>query len=410
MMRRMIIGWSCGALALLLTCNATAENRSLERPGLSVRKGQLVLAGRPYRGVGANYFDLFLRILHEPTNSTSLRGLEQLCEFGIPFVRFATAFGERDYRSYLENREEYFQRLDQVVKAAERCKVGLIPSLFWKFELPDAVGEHRDQWENPKSKTIGTMRQYVGDIVSRYKNSPAIWAWEFGNEANLSVDLPNAIQFRRRGGTERDDLKSQHMVAAMTEFVSEVRRQYTWRPIFSGNSHPRPSAWHNTHEGNWKADSSEQSRLMILRDNPACLGTIAVHAYGERAEQKAVTAWTTNRLEWLHWLKGIAREKQGPLWVGEFGLPSGTNLDLRADFEQMLTDLEAAKVDLAAFWVFDLDGQKNTWSVTPSNDRAFMLRMASEANRRWNQRLASQSRPPLIIGDTASMGLQALSP
>jgi len=75
MMRRMIIGWSCGALALLLTCNATAENRSLERPGLSVRKGQLVLAGRPYRGVGANYFDLFLRILHEPTNSTSLRGL-----------------------------------------------------------------------------------------------------------------------------------------------------------------------------------------------------------------------------------------------------------------------------------------------------------------------------------------------
>ena len=410
MMRRMMIGWSCGALALLFTCKASAESRPVEPPGLSVREGQLVLAGRPYRGVGANYFDLFLRILHEPTNSTSLRGLEQLCEFGIPFVRFATAFGERDYRSYLENREEYFQRLDQVVKAAERCKVGLIPSLFWKFELPDAVGEHRDQWENPKSKTIGTMRQYVGDIVSRYKDSPAIWAWEFGNEANLSVDLPNAIQFRRKGGTERDDLKSQYMVAAMTEFVSEIRRQDTWRPIFSGSSQPRPSAWHNTHERNWKADSPEQSRLMILRDNPECLGTLSVHFYGERDEQGKLTVWTTNQLEWLRWLKGMAREEQRPIWVGEFGVRSENGADTRAAFEQMLGDFDAAKVDLAAFWVFDLDGQKNTWSVTPSNDRAFMLRLAADANRRWNQRLASQGRHPPDNRGTAPRGLQALSP
>ncbi len=406
----MMIGWSFAALALLLTSKAIAEDRPVEPPGLSVREGQLVLAGRPYRGVGANYFDLFLRILHEPTNSTSLRGLEELCRAGIPFVRFATAFNARDYRSYLANREEYFQRLDQVVKTAERCKVGLIPSLLWNLDLPDAVGEHRDQWENPKSKTIGTLRQYVGDIVSRYKDSPVIWAWEFGNEPNLSVDLPNAIQFRRKGGTERDDLKSQHMVAAMTEFASEVRRQDTWRPIFSGNSHPRPSAWHNTHEGNWQPDSREQSRLVILRDNPACLGTISVHSYGEREAQRVVTAWTTNRLEWLRWLKGIAREKQGPLWVGEFGLPSGTNLDLRADFDQLLTDLEAAKVDLAAFWVFDLDGQKNTWSVTPTNDRAFMLRGAAEANRRWNRALAGASRGIPDNRDTASMGLQPQSP
>ena len=401
MMRKTIIYWSCGALAFVFICKATAESGPAEPPGLSIRNGQLVLAGHPYRGVGANYFDLFLRILHEPTNSTSLRGLEQLCESGIPFVRFATAFNERDYKIYLKDREAYFQQLDRVVKTAELCKVGLIPSLFWKFDLPDVVGEHRDQWGNPDSKTIGTLHQYVRDIVSRYKDSPAIWAWEFGNEPNLSMDLPNAIQFRRKGGTERDDLKSEHIVAAMTEFTSEVRRQDTWRPIFSGNSLPRSSAWHNTHERNWQADSREQSRLVILRDNPACLGTISVHCYGEREEHTKIAAWTTDRLKWLRWLKGIARDQQGPLWVGEFGLPSGTNLDLRADFEQMLADLEAAKVDLAAFWVFDLNGQKDTWNVTSTNDRAFMLRLVADANRRWNRGLAARNRGIPDNWDTA---------
>ena len=47
MLRRMMIGWSCGALALLLTGKAIAEDQPAELPGLSVREGQIVLAGHP---------------------------------------------------------------------------------------------------------------------------------------------------------------------------------------------------------------------------------------------------------------------------------------------------------------------------------------------------------------------------
>ena len=47
--------------------------------------------------------------------------------------------------------------------------------------------------------------------------------------------------------------------------------------------------------------------------------------------------------------------------------------------------MEAAEVDLAAFWVFDLKNQDKTWNVTFDNDRACMLELTAKANRRWNE-------------------------
>ena len=119
-------------------------------PGLSQTNGVVFKDGRPYRGVGANYFDLFLRRLHEPTNSTSLEGLRQLGGAGIPFVRFAVAYDNADWSLYLDRREACFQQFDAVVRAAEEAHVGLIPSFFWSFQsFPDLVHEPRDQWGNP---------------------------------------------------------------------------------------------------------------------------------------------------------------------------------------------------------------------------------------------------------------------
>ena len=57
--------------------------------------------------------------------------------------------------------------------------------------MPDLVGEPRNQWGNPESKTRQFMRTYIREVVSRYVNSPAIWGWEFGNEYNLSLDTPD---------------------------------------------------------------------------------------------------------------------------------------------------------------------------------------------------------------------------
>ena len=56
--------------------------------------------------------------------------------------------------------------------------------------------------------------------------------------------------------------------------------------ISTGNSIPRPSAWHQMHEGTWTKDSPEQFAEMLARDNPDPVDTISVHVY-EAADRLA---------------------------------------------------------------------------------------------------------------------------
>jgi hypothetical protein len=356
-------------------------------PGLWQTNGVLFKDAQPYRGVGANYFDLFLRVLHEPTNTTSIQGLGQLGRSGIPFVRFAIAYNDVDWRIFLDQRAEFFRRLDSVVQAAEQANVGLIPSFFWSFMgFPDLANEPRDQWGNPDSKTSALMQQVVEAIVERYKNSPALWAWEFGNEPNLAVDLPNAVQFRKPGGTEHDDLTAKVMVVMLRQFAKEVRRHDAHRLIIAGHSHPRASAWHNSAEKSWKADSKEQTLEILRRDNPAPLDTIAIHIYADKPVSKEVAAWAKDHAEYLGVVRQLSQEMKRPVFIGEFGLASSGEVDASAQFGRLLADMEQAQVDLAAFWVFDLENQSQDWSVTFDNSRAYILKLTAEANQRWNQK------------------------
>lgn len=368
-------------IGLMLAGLATAESG----PGLSQKEGVLYLEGKPYRGVGANYFDLFIRLLHDPNDTTSLEGLERLGKAGIPFVRFGVAYSAKDWALFYSDREEFFRRFDRVVRAAERARVGLIPSIFWNFMIfPDMAGEPRDQWGNPASRTQARMREVTGAIVERYKGSPALWAWEFGNEPNLAADLPNAVNFRKKGGTERDDLKSGAMVTMLTEFAKEVRRHDARRLIIAGHSHPRASAWHNSAEKSWKPDTREQTMEILKRDNPEPYDSLGIHVYADKPVPKEMGAWAADHTEYLRAVRGLARELKRPLFVGEFGLAAKGDAaaETRAKFEKLLGDLEAADVDLAAFWVYDLKNQKE-WTVTFENARAYMLELAAQASRRW---------------------------
>lgn len=376
-------------IGLMLTA-FMARLGAADAPGLRVSAdGRWVLAGRPFRGVGVNYYDLFVRSLEASTAVPPEVGLAQLAEKGIPFARFsAGGYWPIHWGLYQTNRTEYFARLDRVVQAAERLRIGLIPSLFWHGPtIPDLVAEPHSAWGDPRSRTCDLMRQYTREVVLRYRASPAVWAWEFGNEHNLPADLPNAADHRPPVvpalgtpaiRTARDEITHEHMRTAVREFAREVRRHDPDRAILSGHAFPRPTAWHQQSERSWKRDSEEQWSAMLAGDNPDPVNTLSGRLYAESDSQV------------LPWAVTTARRLKKPLFVGEFGVPGDWGPENRRKWAALVDQLTREQVDLAALWVFDFEGQASDWSVTVTNARSGQLEAAAELNRKWQTRRAGE--------------------
>ncbi len=400
--RTMLISLTAVVCTVTVAFCAEPAKTSKQPLGLSVKQGVLTLRGKPYSGVGVNYFSLFYRRIKKPGDASYQKGLESLSEAGVPFVRFmACGFWPVNWDLYLRDKEAYFKLLDGVVKSAEKAEIGLIPSLFWNMStVPDIVGEPMDQLGNPNSKTIAFIRKYTKEVVLRYRASPAIWAWEFANEYNLHADLPNASQHRPKivpqlktalKRTERDDLTSQAMLTAYGEFAKTVRKYDKHRILITGNSVPRSSAFNNTKDKSWKPDSLEQYAQVLLRDNPDPFDTICIHAYPNANNKYSANAKTLP--EMIKTTQTIALKARKPLFIGEFGAPMtlGPAAE-RTRFTELITAIEANKVPLSAVWVFDHTGQSKDWNITFANKRSYMLKLLAETNRRMTHKTAGTIR------------------
>lgn len=356
--------------------------RLSESPGLMLNsRGELVRDGRVFRGVGVNYFDLLSRTLADPSATNHLANLRLLTSNGIPFVRFmAGGFWPAEQGLWRTNREEFLRRHDRVVRAAEDARIGLVPSFCWHpATVPDLAGEPVRSWGDPKGRTHAWMREYVGELVRRSKDSPAIWAWEFGNEYNLAADLPNASEHRPAvvpglgtpsKRTLEDELTHDAIRTAIAAFGSEVRRWDPDRLLISGNGFPRQSAWHQKYRGSWDSDSEAQWKQMLVADNPSPMNSLSGRLYSSEDRDR------------LSWAAAAARESGKALIVGEFGVPGPDTPMNRERFRGLLSRLEREKVMMAALWVFDFAGQAGEWSVVYGNDRAWQLEEVIAFNRR----------------------------
>jgi hypothetical protein len=277
---------------------------------------------------------------------------------------------------FFTNRAEYFRRLDAVVASAERHGVGLVPSFFWTtFTFSDLAGERLDQLAASNSVTRQKMREFTAEIVNRYKNSRAIWAWEFGNEWNLMVDLPNATQFLPPTWTDlgnpatrdpvRDILTTGIILPAMQEFANTVNQIDPGRPISSGHSIPRTAAWHMDQWQRgllplsqvWTTDSYAQAKEIALRQCPAPFDLLSIHPYHISDDVPRVSNYAQ-----------IAAEAGKALFVGEFGAFT------ESDYKQLLAACRVAP--LLAMWAYDRLGEaaNDGMNATTKNSRNWMLR------------------------------------
>jgi hypothetical protein len=350
--------------------------------GLYVRGGVLMRHGKPYLGIGANYNTLFGQLLQNKDDTSSLDKLARLGQAGIPFVRFrASGFAAENQRLYLQNRPEFFRRMDQVVRCAEKNNIGLIPSLFWRLAtVSELVGESRDQLGNPASKANQFIRQFTREMVLHYNDSPAIWGWEFGNESNLAVDLPpsggrrGTIPIFGPSGRPSNEarLTSQELRTAFAVFAETVRKVDPTRIIEPGTALPRPFAWHLAQGQRGQADSAAQSFSTLLTLTPNPMNMISVHVY-EKAQTKYPGARSASDV--LAMLTTAAAAAHKPLFLGEFPTRD------RAQTAEFIGAIERNRVPLSAFWVFDYPPQERTMSVGFDNERSFVLGKIVEANK-----------------------------
>jgi hypothetical protein len=338
---------AAGALVAYLNLVVRAQSLGLT----AGPNGTILKNGATYRGVGVDYFDPFYRTIVNPNDTSYVAGFQALGQHNIPFVRYsATAYYPAELSLYQTNKDEYFRRMDGVVQAAQQAGVGLIPSMFWTYwAVPDLVGEHMDQWGNSNSLTRQFMRSYTTDFVNRYKNSPAIWGWEFGNEFNLNANLPNGLKFlppiipsegTPTSRTTADLLTYAQIRSAFTDFSSVVHQlDPSHRIIETGDSAVRAEAWHNLNANTFETDTPAQQLEMLQGDNPGNIDTVSIHLYGEDIPR-------------LPALASLAQQIGKPLFVGEFGV--STNLpNQQQQFESLLQSIVQGNVSLAAAWVYD---------------------------------------------------------
>ncbi len=378
-------------LFVIFILNSVGNLQAETRLGLYTENGVLKKDGYPFRGIGVNAFDLFYRSLKDTNDTSYVESLEKLSNAKVPFVRFmCTGFWPVDMELYFTNKPAYYSLLDNLVGAAEDKNVGLIPSLFWHYScVPDLMGEPMDQLGNTNSATIAFIKQYTEEVVTRYKDSPAIWGWELGNEYSLAVDLPNASTHRPAvwpilgtptNRTERDELSSGMMLVVFDEFVKTVQKFENPNPriTIASTSVPRSSAWHNTHETNWVKDTVEQYGEILARDNPDPYDMYNIHMYPNTNNSYSALATNINSL--VKTTQEFAKKAKKPLLIGECGVSKKYGEPQPPVFNELINAIVKHKVPLAAIWVYDLSGQDDTHNITFENDRSYMLDIITNAN------------------------------
>eukprot|EP00040_Diaphanoeca_grandis_P005351 m.32492 g.32492 ORF g.32492 m.32492 type:complete len:460 (+) comp16652_c0_seq2:92-1471(+) len=210
---------------------------------------------REWRGAGANLFDVFWAASsgqamgHDNiTYKDSLSELTTAKASGIRVFRaFASDWGPNKI-FWVQHKAQYWAEFDRLFDDIDRLGLSWIPSLGtddWNKvanALTPGLNETaNDLVGNASSISRQLILTYFEEFTQRYANRSSILMWELGNELNLMTNLPPPWC-----GSEQC-FNTAQMVDFTTALVDKIRQVDTVRPVSSGFSMARSTAWHQEH-------------------------------------------------------------------------------------------------------------------------------------------------------------------
>jgi len=303
-----------------------------------------------FHGVGINLFDIFwcgstgMGPDRGCTFNQSLTMLSDYRQTGLRFFRFfATDWGPNKL-FWAEHPEQNWAELDRVWDAIDHSGLFVIPSIRagdWdevaNLLTPGLHEGPNDLVCNSTSVSRGLAERYFSEFVHRYKDRRSLLLWELGNELNLLANLPPP-----HCSPTRMCFNTAAMVGFTTRLVALIRAVDPSRPISSGFSTNRPSAWHMEHcpfsangavpcpadpgsQGFWAVDTEPQFRTQ-LRAAQAAVDVWSLHLYGsvqqqppDRASCYFDVAQCADGRAVLATAEAVAAEAGALLYVGEYG-------------------------------------------------------------------------------------------
>lgn len=323
------------------------------------------------------------------TPAEARRAMNDASTLGMRYYRFAAThyWPQQMKDTYLAAESDYWHLMDVLFADAEKLQVGLIPSLCWNpFMFADLAGDSLSKFfTDSSSRSSKILEGYVGKFVRRYQHSPALFAWEIGNENNLHVDLDfgrlNMSQIDSHMGTpthrsRADNISTSDLVTFQHRVAGWIRAADNHKhPVSTGHSTPRPSAWHLAQNylqpGNssrWEHDTEDQFDQTVAIQAMGC-DLISFHYYGwvDNVRFGKTLGDADSAALFPHMVR--AANAAGKQWyLGEFGTRSPADRNFTLNLLNDLSTITHGPV-VATMWTWEFSWQPNI-TVNPKDARA----------------------------------------
>lgn len=286
---------------------------------------------------------------------------------GVRVFRFFASLWGPDMAYYVQSPDAYWKEFDQLMADIESRGMYSIPSIGYsswhevanRAYAAKGVNETmNDMVKNSTSIAQTLAMQYFKEIVSRYANKKSVLLWELGNELNLMVSLPSGAC-----GAEQC-FNTADMVAYCNKLATVIRTSENAartehaahttfpavtalppRPVSSGFSAPRASAWHQEHcpygtskcpasiaagekgLSYWGTDTKAQWLSMLKAQN-AGLEIWSIHYYNStkdcwfdqaNKDKKCTNGVRGDNVALANVAASAAEDAGAALFVGEYG-------------------------------------------------------------------------------------------